>query len=278
MSSDNQFTALGPAIIGFQTHGANIDAGADIAGNQVGVRGRCQGAVGDGVQGFGTGNFSGTAGFGADGSSGAGAFGLGGAPNGDGVRGVGRGSEGAGVRGVSGEQNGNGLVGEASNGSLAYAVWGKSASGFAGNFDGRVRVNGDFEVHGAKAAVVPLADGTIVRLYSLECPDSWFEDFGFGRLVAGEAAVEFDPEFAAVVTDDPYHVFVSEYEDNNALYVTRRTSTGFLVRAKTPDASGEFSYRIVARRRDVSAQRFERAVPAGDKPEAPPVGSRPAGA
>lgn len=275
MSSDNQFTALGPAIIGFQTHGANIDVGADISGNQVGVRGRCQSAVGDGVQGFGTGNFSGTAGFGADGNSGVGAFGQGGAPNGDGVRGVGRGQAGAGVRGVSGELNGNGVIGEASNGTQAFGVWGRSTTGFAGNFDGRVRVNGDFEVHGAKAAVVPLADGTIVRLYSLECPDSWFEDFGIGRLVAGEAAVELDPEFAAVVTDEPYHVFVSEYEDNNALYVTRRTGTGFLVRAKTPDAGGEFSYRVVARRRDVSARRFERVTAVAEKPASPEVGSQP---
>ena len=275
MSSDNQFTALGPTIVGFQTHGANIDVGADIAGNQVGVRGRCQSAVGDGVQGFGTGNFSGTAGFGADGSSGIGAFGQGGAPNGDGVRGVGRGQGGAGVRGISGEPHGNGVVGEANNGTLAYGVWGKSTSGFAGNFDGRVRVNGDFEVHGAKAAVVPLADGTIVRLYSLECPDSLFEDFGSSRLVAGEAAVELDPEFAAVITDEPYHVFVSEYEDNNGLYVTRRTGTGFLVRAKTPGASGEFSYRVVGRRSDVSARRFERVAPVAEKPEAPQVGSRP---
>src|SRR6266567_2882659 len=39
MSSDNQFTALGPAVIGFQTHGTNITVGADITGNQIGVQG-----------------------------------------------------------------------------------------------------------------------------------------------------------------------------------------------------------------------------------------------
>ncbi|HZZ24256.1 MAG TPA: hypothetical protein VFE60_17470 [Roseiarcus sp.] len=59
MSSDNQYTALGPATVGFQTNGANIDIGAQISGNTVGVRGTCQGAVGDGVQGNGTGNFLG---------------------------------------------------------------------------------------------------------------------------------------------------------------------------------------------------------------------------
>ena len=46
MSSDNQFTALGPAAVGFQTNGANIAIGADIAGSQEGVRGRCDAGVG----------------------------------------------------------------------------------------------------------------------------------------------------------------------------------------------------------------------------------------
>jgi hypothetical protein len=38
MSSDNQFTALGPAIIGFQTDGTNITTGAQITGNVVGAQ------------------------------------------------------------------------------------------------------------------------------------------------------------------------------------------------------------------------------------------------
>lgn len=58
MSAENQFTALGPAAVGFQTHGANIDVGAEISGNTVGIRGSCQGPVGDGVQGQGTGNLA----------------------------------------------------------------------------------------------------------------------------------------------------------------------------------------------------------------------------
>ncbi len=39
MSSDNQYTALGPAIIGFQTDATRIDRGADIFGNEFGIRG-----------------------------------------------------------------------------------------------------------------------------------------------------------------------------------------------------------------------------------------------
>jgi hypothetical protein len=66
MGSDNQWTALGPAIIGFQTDSTDIDRGAEIGGNSLGVKGTCLGAVGDGAQGFGAGDFSGVAGFGAD--------------------------------------------------------------------------------------------------------------------------------------------------------------------------------------------------------------------
>lgn len=64
-SSDNQFTALGPAVIGFQTDSTNIDVGAQIAGNTVGVEG--SGPVGvrgtgvsTGVQGVGTGGRGGS--------------------------------------------------------------------------------------------------------------------------------------------------------------------------------------------------------------------------
>lgn len=60
MSSDNQYTALGPASIGFQTDSTDIDVGADIAGNSTGVKGRCDegpGVVGEstsaGVKGRG---------------------------------------------------------------------------------------------------------------------------------------------------------------------------------------------------------------------------------
>jgi hypothetical protein len=58
MTSDNQFTALGPATVGFQTHGTHVDRGAEIAGREFGVFGA--GTVGligegeeDGVRGHG---------------------------------------------------------------------------------------------------------------------------------------------------------------------------------------------------------------------------------
>jgi hypothetical protein len=53
MSSDNQFTALGPADVGFQTNSNSISIGANIAGNNAGVIGS---SVGTGVQGIATKN------------------------------------------------------------------------------------------------------------------------------------------------------------------------------------------------------------------------------
>jgi hypothetical protein len=41
MGSDNQWTALGPAVIGFQTHSTNIQVGAEISGNDIGGRFKC---------------------------------------------------------------------------------------------------------------------------------------------------------------------------------------------------------------------------------------------
>jgi hypothetical protein len=62
-SQDSFFEALGGETpIGFFTHSTTISHGVDVQGNQVGVKGTCQGPVGDGVQGFGSGNFSGVPG------------------------------------------------------------------------------------------------------------------------------------------------------------------------------------------------------------------------
>lgn len=53
MSSDNQFTALGPTEIGFQTNGSNIRIGVEVTGREIGVRGR--GDTSFGVEGTGAG-------------------------------------------------------------------------------------------------------------------------------------------------------------------------------------------------------------------------------
>jgi hypothetical protein len=176
---------------------------------------------------------------------------------------------GAGVHGLSFAENGTGVFGQAENGELAVAIFGLAQQGIAGNFEGNVHVHGDVRVIGnlqvfgsyPKSAVVPFPDGSHRQLYCLESPESWFEDFGFGQLVNGQAQIQLDPDFAMTVNTHAYHVFITEYEDNNALYVTRRSSTGFEVRAKTSTANSTFSYRVVAKRKDITPTRLEKVTP-----------------
>jgi hypothetical protein len=117
-------------------------------------------------------------------------------------------------------------------------------------------VNGDLSVSGAKSAAVPFPDGSHRQLYCLESPESWFEDFGFGGLTDGRAYIQLDRDFATAANTDDYHVFITEYDDNNGLFATNRTNTGFEVRAKTSARAATFSYRVVARRKDIAPARF----------------------
>lgn len=225
VDQDNKFIALGPANIGFQTHATRITVGADVSGTSTGAIGRCQGANGDGVFGTGTGQ------------------------------------GGAGVHGVSSSFNGNGVIAACHIGPQAFGIWAASSSGLAGRFDGRVLINGNLQVTGSKSAAVQFSDGTLRLLYAIESPESWFEDFGFGRLVNGHAKIVLDEAFASITSNDPYHVFITEYEDSNSLYVAARTNAGFEVRSKTSTGDGDFSYRVVAKRNDIPTSRFEDADP-----------------
>ena len=117
---------------------------------------------------------------------------------------------------------------------------------FAGHFVGPVNVNGPFTVTGTKGAAVPHPDGSTRVLFSLECPESWFEDFGKSQLSKGTTHITIDPAFAAVVDPNEYHVFLTPYGDCNGLYVDGLTKTGFTVREQKGGTSNVgFSYRLV---------------------------------
>ena len=124
----------------------------------------------------------------------------------------------------------------------------------------------------------------------MESPESWFEDFGTGHLINDHAEVQLDSNFISVVNSDRYHVFLTEYDDNNALYVCDRTAKGFIVRAKGSNtARGEFRYRVVAKRKDIAGARLEEVeVPTTkpstvklpgivERPYKPPVPLQPSG-
>ena len=174
------------------------------------------------------------------------------------------GAGGFGLYGLS--ARGHGLVGATAAAGAAAVVGATNgvAGAYAGAFYGPVIVGGDFTVvGGAKSAAVPHPDGSHRRLYCVESPESWFEDFGEGQLVDGRADITLDPDFAAVVNTDNYHVFLTAHADHDGLHVSGRRAAGFSVQARGGSSCATFSWRIVARRRDIAAPRLEQV----DHPE-----------
>ncbi|HTY77881.1 MAG TPA: hypothetical protein VMI34_08695 [Candidatus Bathyarchaeia archaeon] len=278
-------------VVGTSVNGSGVrgdsDNGAGVTGSGlavgvlgVGRRGDSIGIRGTGPRGgvFGVGTATGGVGvFGSGGAAGisgsttslASGFGVNGQTAlGVGTRGLARGINGVGVLGV-GAVGGHGLVGMASAPALAGVFFGDMVVAPGGN----------------KSAAVPFPDGSHRLLYSMECPESWFEDFGTGRLVRGRATVRLDRGFAAVVRRDQLHVFLTPEGDCRGLYVRRKSASGFEVRELQGGSSSlRFTYRVVARRKDVRAPRFARVrlpklppgadAPIAKGPEAPKVEAR----
>jgi hypothetical protein len=143
-----------------------------------------------------------------------------------------------------------------------------------------VIVGGDFiVVGGAKSAAVQHPDGSHRLLYCIESPESWFEDFGEAQLDCGHSEVTIDSNFAAAADTEAYHVFLTAYDNDQVLHVTNRTPTGFTVQSDVAlaelkgknrsDLSGAFSWRIVAKRKDIKGERFAR-VTIPPEPTLPP--------
>ncbi len=184
--------------------------------------------------------------------------------------------------GVQGTSNGNvGVLGTSSSSIGGYfsstSATGLYASGpaagYAARFDGPVLVNGNFTaMGGSKSAAVPHPDGSHRRLYCVESPESWFEDFGQDQLVNGRARVSLDRDFAALVQGDHYQVFLTLKGDCNGLYVSDQSPAGFEVRElKGGTSNAPFNYRVVAKRKDIPGVRLEKVdVPAvPQRPAAP---------
>ena len=148
-----------------------------------------------------------------------------------------------------------GVVGTSREG---IGVVGASTQGWAAVFDGKAIVFGDFFVNGRKSAVVSHPDGSQRLTYCTEATECWFEDFGRARLKGGAASVEIDPDFAALIETDDYHVYLTPEGPTGSLYVDQRSPESFEVRTQGEDSSSAtFSYRIVARRKDVPGGRLE---------------------
>jgi hypothetical protein len=133
---------------------------------------------------------------------------------------------------------------------------------------------GDTVAVGSKSAAVPLKSGQMVKVYSQESPQVWFEDFGDAKLVGGVATVKLDAKFAQLVnTKKPYHVFITPNGDCHGLYVALKGRNSFEVRELGGGNSNvEFDYRISALRKGYEDVRLAPAImPTVNKPPARPA-------
>jgi hypothetical protein len=120
---------------------------------------------------------------------------------------------------------------------------------------------GDFAAAGSKSAMVPLKNKQMVKVYSQESPQVWFEDFGSGQLVGGVATVKLESKYAQLVnTKMEYHVFLTPNGDCKGLYVASKGQNSFEVRELGGGQSSVgFDYRISALRTGYEKIRLEPA-------------------
>jgi hypothetical protein len=126
----------------------------------------------------------------------------------------------------------------------------------------RVDESGNMTATGTKSAVVATARFGTVTLYAMESPENWFEDFGEGRLIDGEAEVAIDERFAATVSlARGYHVFLTPLGPCS-LFVATKGPASFTVRALDGQCRDlAFDYRVVARRAGYEDLRLEAYAP-----------------
>jgi hypothetical protein len=234
----------GATSIGVSGH--NYNGGTGVYGQSndaIGVWGVTntsgQGLANPAVAGTNNGGGAALVGFTAGPSS----IGLGGATN-----------AGVGVYGSS--TTGAGVAGYTSTG---VAVGGTATGGgFAGYFSGPVFVNGSLTVTGGAKSAAVRSNGSLKRVYSMESPESWFEDFGSGQLSGGQATVSLESGFAGIVHTDAYRVFLTARGDSEGLFVADQNSSGFTVREQRGGKSNiGFDYRVVAKRADIAGARLE---------------------
>jgi len=164
------------------------------------------------------------------------------------------------------EENGALQWGASTRGGMDTKLYRASAATLrtSGNFtvDGNLNtrtllVNGNFTATGLKSATVETSSYGKRKLYAMESPENWFEDFGSAKLMNGQIVVALDPIFVDTVnTAEPYHVFLTPNGDCT-LYTTQKNSLSFKVSSHDGESNCEFDYRIIAKRKGYENVRLE---------------------
>jgi hypothetical protein len=250
----------GEGSVGLQALGSDI--GAFSSGTNFGVQATT--GAGTGVYGIsGTGNGV----YGANNTPSGGQAAIlggnsGGGPAVEGFSGTGVGVAGGTASGIGfggiATTTGTGVAGQANNGPAVQGVTTAGGTGLAGDFRGNVSITGTLTIMGIKSAAVRGSSGSLVRLYCVESPEAWFEDFGHGQLTNGGATVQLEPGFASVVKTDDYHVYLTPRGvPKGPLYIDNAGPSGFTVHDAGGASTIAFDYRIVAKRKDIPGVRLE---------------------
>ncbi|MCB0456121.1 MAG: hypothetical protein R2776_00315 [Flavobacteriaceae bacterium] len=108
--------------------------------------------------------------------------------------------------------------------------------------------------NGTVSTTVEGVDGNKKIMFAPEAPEVLFEDYGIGTLSQGSTFIKIDPNFSNnIIVDEkhPLKVFIQLEGDCNGVYVTQKTSEGFLVKElQNGNSNVSFSWHIVANRKD----------------------------
>ncbi len=85
-------------------------------------------------------------------------------------------------------------------------------------------------------------------------------------MVNGLATIQLDAEFTMLIQNDNYHVFLTPEGDSKGLFISKKTPNTFEVQEQQGGNNNlRFSYRVVAKRKDVTTRRFERIILSTEK-------------
>jgi hypothetical protein len=164
--------------------------------------------------------------------------------------------DGGAVKAVFGEclgMNGNGVVGQASNGTSAYGVWGISTDGYAGVFSGKALVTGTLAKGGGSFKIDHPLDPANKYLYHsfVESPDMM--NVYNGNVVTdsrGEAVITLPAYFGALNRDFRYQLTVVG-QFAQAIVAKKIAGNRFSIKTDKPDV--EVSWQVTGIRQDAFA-------------------------
>jgi hypothetical protein len=126
-------------------------------------------------------------------------------------------------------------------------------------WNGGIAPVGTFCENGTKSAILQTEDFGVRKVYAMESPEVWLEEFGTATLVNGVATVAIDPLFAQMISQsEPYHVFITPLGESGTLFVAEKGPGGFTVKEASGGLSNvAFDWRIAAKRVGLEGIRAE---------------------